>query len=174
MIPNIALKTCACQLTPALSIILQTFLDSGKLHRDWKDAFISHVFKKGEVHLTKNCRPVYLTCVTHIESYYISYSSMASLVASTNGSRNSSQTYESCCGRSWFETFYSRLRCTVPHAFVPCPLLFFCHINDLRDSFKSSACLCADDCYSLAQPEIVGTMIVWTTHDEYATTPKKC
>ena len=63
-IANIMLKTCACQLAPALTTIFQHSIDLGKLPSDWLNANISPVYKKGDVHLPENYRPVSLTCVS--------------------------------------------------------------------------------------------------------------
>ena len=62
-IPNVMLKTCASQLAPTLRNIFQCSIDSGKLPPDWLNANISPVYKKGDVHLPENYRPVSLTCV---------------------------------------------------------------------------------------------------------------
>ena len=63
-ISNVILKESAKQLAPGLSEIFQNFVDSGNLPTNWTDANISPVFKKGDVHLAKNYRPVSLTSVT--------------------------------------------------------------------------------------------------------------
>ena len=63
-IANIMLKTCASQLAPSLTTIFQHSIDSGKLPSDWLSADISPVFKKGDVHLPENYRPVSLTSVS--------------------------------------------------------------------------------------------------------------
>ena len=63
-IPNLVLKTCAHQLAPGLAIIFQRSVDAGTLPSDWRNANIAPVFKKGDVHLAENYRPVSLTCVT--------------------------------------------------------------------------------------------------------------
>jgi hypothetical protein len=39
-------------------------LDTGVLPKDWRDANISSIFKKGDKHLPENYRPVSLTSVT--------------------------------------------------------------------------------------------------------------
>ena len=62
-IPNQVLKNCADSLAPILSEIFQLSLDSGSLPRDWKNANISCVFKKGDKHQASNYRPVSLTSV---------------------------------------------------------------------------------------------------------------
>ena len=63
-IPNRILKECAIHLAPILKIILQCTLDTGELPKDWRDASISNIFKKGDKHLPENYRPVSLTPVT--------------------------------------------------------------------------------------------------------------
>ena len=63
-ISNVILKECASQLAPGLSEIFQNSIDSGKLPTDWTNANVSPVFKKGDVHLAENYRPVSLTSVT--------------------------------------------------------------------------------------------------------------
>ena len=63
-ISNVILKECAKQLAPGLSEIFQNSVDSGNLPSDWTNANISPVFKKGDVHLAENYRPVSLTSVT--------------------------------------------------------------------------------------------------------------
>jgi hypothetical protein len=59
-IPNLILKECAIHLAPILKIILQYSLDTGELPKDWRDANISSIFKKGDKHLPENYRPVSL------------------------------------------------------------------------------------------------------------------
>ena len=63
-ISNVILRECAKQLAPGLSEIFQNSVDSGNLPSDWTNANISPVFKKGDVHLAENYRPVSLTSVT--------------------------------------------------------------------------------------------------------------
>ena len=66
-IPNRILKECANQLAPSLSIIFQLSIDSGELPKDWREANISCIFKKGDKHLAENYRPVSLTSVPVME-----------------------------------------------------------------------------------------------------------
>ena len=63
-IPNIILKDCAKQIAPGLSAIFQCSIDSGELPDDWVNANISPIYKKGDVHLPENYRPVSLTSVS--------------------------------------------------------------------------------------------------------------
>ena len=58
-VPN--LQFC---IAPILQIILQPSLHTGDLPKDWRDANISSIFKKGDKHLPENYRPVSLTSVT--------------------------------------------------------------------------------------------------------------
>ena len=58
------LKICAPQLASAMATIFQQSIDTGKLPSDWLNANKPAVFKKGEVHLTENYRPVSLICVS--------------------------------------------------------------------------------------------------------------
>ena len=60
-ISNMILKNCAKQLAPGLSAIFQSSVNSGELPPDWVNANISPVFKKGDVHLAENYRPVSFT-----------------------------------------------------------------------------------------------------------------
>jgi hypothetical protein len=50
-IPNQILKECAIHLAPILKTILQCSLDTGELPKEWRDANISSIFKKGDKHL---------------------------------------------------------------------------------------------------------------------------
>ena len=38
--------------------------DTGDLPKDWRDANLSSIFQKGDIHLPENYRPVSLTSVT--------------------------------------------------------------------------------------------------------------
>ena len=62
-IPNLVLKECALEISPAVTILFQTSLNSGKLPDDWKNANIAPIFKKGDRHKAENYRPVSLTSV---------------------------------------------------------------------------------------------------------------
>ena len=63
-IPNILMKRCAHQIAPAMRSIFQLSVETGKLPKDWLNANVSPVFKKGDAHLPENYRPVSLTCVS--------------------------------------------------------------------------------------------------------------
>ena len=62
-IPNRVLKECATQLAPSITVIFQKSVDSGRLPKDWLNANIAPVYKKGDRHLPENYRPVSLTSV---------------------------------------------------------------------------------------------------------------
>jgi hypothetical protein len=53
-IPNRILKQCAKQLAPSLAIIFQSSIDTGVLPKDWLNANISSIYKKGEKHSAEN------------------------------------------------------------------------------------------------------------------------
>ena len=62
-IPNRLLKELASELAPILAALYNQSLSTGELPDDWSNALISPVFKKGNVHLASNYRPVSLTSV---------------------------------------------------------------------------------------------------------------
>ena len=57
------LKELAEEISPILTIIFQSSLDTGTLPSDWKDANVTPIFKKGEHYDPANYRPVSLTSV---------------------------------------------------------------------------------------------------------------
>ena len=62
-IPNLVLKMCSKTLAPGITVLFQKSLDSGQLPKDWTDANITPVFKKGDKHAPENYRPVSLTSI---------------------------------------------------------------------------------------------------------------
>ena len=62
-IPNLVLKNCSKSLAPGIAALFQKSLNTGELPKDWKDANVTPVFKKGDKHLAENYRPVSLTSV---------------------------------------------------------------------------------------------------------------
>ena len=62
-IPNRILKECAVLLAPILQKIFQVSINTGDLPKNWRDANISSIFKKGDKHLPENYRSVSLTSV---------------------------------------------------------------------------------------------------------------
>ena len=63
-LPNRVLKELSHELAPSLTALYNQSLSSHSLPEDWKHAFISPVYKKGDVHTPRNYRPVSLTTVT--------------------------------------------------------------------------------------------------------------
>jgi hypothetical protein len=57
------LKECADELGPALTLLFQTSLNTGVVPADWRTAFITPVFKKGERYKAENYRPISLTSI---------------------------------------------------------------------------------------------------------------
>ena len=56
------LRELAEELAPALTIIFQSSLSTGIVPTDWRDAYVTPIFKKGEQYNPANCRPISLTC----------------------------------------------------------------------------------------------------------------
>ena len=63
-IPTFMLKIAAEELSPVLSRIFQTSLDTGEDPTDWRKAPIVPIYKKGDRHQVSIYRPVSLTSVT--------------------------------------------------------------------------------------------------------------
>ena len=62
-LPNRILKEPALELAQSLTALYNQSLSTQVLPEDWKRAFISPVYKKGDVHTQGNYRPVSLTVV---------------------------------------------------------------------------------------------------------------
>ena len=62
-IPARILQLAANELAPALQIIFQKSLDTGKLPLSWSQANIAPIFKKGDRSLAANYRPISLTSI---------------------------------------------------------------------------------------------------------------
>ena len=62
-IPARILQIAANELAPALQIIFQKSLDTGKLPLSWSQANIAPIFKKGDRSLAVNYRPISLTSI---------------------------------------------------------------------------------------------------------------
>lgn len=58
------LKTVAEEMAPALTLLYRNSHNSGTLPLDWKMAYITPVFKKGERYLAINYRPISLSLQT--------------------------------------------------------------------------------------------------------------
>lgn len=57
------LRECASEISRPLCLIFKKSLSSGDLPKQWKQANISAIFKKGNKQLANNYRPVSLTCI---------------------------------------------------------------------------------------------------------------
>ena len=57
------LKSLSDEVADILTMIFQAFLDRGKIPQDWKKAFISPIFKKGDRHKPSNYWPVSMTSI---------------------------------------------------------------------------------------------------------------
>ena len=62
-IPNIFLKKTAIHTAELLTYIFNQSISSHSLPKDWLQANINPLFKKGNTNLAVNYRPVSLTCV---------------------------------------------------------------------------------------------------------------
>lgn len=60
-IPAIFLNKCAAVLSHPLSAMMNGLLRQGKLPREWKNAIVVPIYKKGNKHLPENYRPIILT-----------------------------------------------------------------------------------------------------------------
>ena len=63
-LPTKILKLAATEISPALTKLFQISLNTGEVPRDWKEANIVPLFKKGDTHKAANYRPVSLTSIT--------------------------------------------------------------------------------------------------------------
>ncbi|KAI8488363.1 hypothetical protein Bbelb_339590, partial [Branchiostoma belcheri] len=84
-IPPWFLKLTASEIAPVLTNIFQHSLNTAEIPKDWRDANICAIFKKGDRAVPSNYRPVSLTCISckllehiihsqimkHLESYSI-------------------------------------------------------------------------------------------------------
>ncbi|KAI8506615.1 hypothetical protein Bbelb_160420 [Branchiostoma belcheri] len=84
-IPPWFLKLTASEIAPVLTNIFQHSLNTAEIPKDWRDANICPIFKKGDRAVPSNYRPVSLTCISckllehiihsqimkHLESYSI-------------------------------------------------------------------------------------------------------
>ena len=57
------LKECSTQISPILALIYNESLAQDNVPDDWRHAYVSPVFKKGEKYDAANYRPVSLTCI---------------------------------------------------------------------------------------------------------------
>ena len=57
------LKTMSSSIAPVLTILFQASINQGKIPDDWKTAYVTPLFKKGDRAKASNYRPVSLTSV---------------------------------------------------------------------------------------------------------------
>ena len=57
------LKELAKAIAPCLTIIFNKTYYTGCVPKDWRHANVATIFKKGEMYLASNFRPVSLTCI---------------------------------------------------------------------------------------------------------------
>ena len=62
-IANRVLKELHSELAPIMTALFNQSLSTGSIPSDWSNALITPVYKKGNVHVAANYRPVSLTCV---------------------------------------------------------------------------------------------------------------
>jgi hypothetical protein len=62
-IPARILKECSSAIAPIFTKIFQKSLDTGTLPKDWREAFITPIYKKGDKANPANYRPVSLTSI---------------------------------------------------------------------------------------------------------------
>jgi len=62
-VPCRLLKELADELAPILRVLFEQSLHTGTFPKDWKRAKVTPVFRKGNVYLPENYRPISLTCV---------------------------------------------------------------------------------------------------------------
>ena len=62
-LPAHLLKEAADELAPILCLLFNATLHQGKIPQDWKSAYITPIFKKGDKHRPENYRPISLTSI---------------------------------------------------------------------------------------------------------------
>lgn len=62
-IPNRVLKELASELAPPLTALYNKSLEEGTVPAEWRHAFVTPVYKKGDKHSPSNYRPISLTVV---------------------------------------------------------------------------------------------------------------
>ncbi len=77
-IPTRFLKEIAHQLAPALTLLFQNSIDQGTLPHDWKYAFITPIFKKGERSKASNYQLISLTSIVCKSLEHILHSNIIS------------------------------------------------------------------------------------------------
>jgi hypothetical protein len=81
---NRALKELCNELAPAVSALFTRTLEIGTVPKDWTDAAISPIYKKGNAQLVSNYRPVSITCILSIVMEHIMCKHILNHLDSTN------------------------------------------------------------------------------------------
>jgi hypothetical protein len=134
-----------CPTTTILQKIFQVSIDTGDLPKDWRDANISSIFKKGDKHLPETYRPVSLTSVPCKLLEHIICRHLMKHLETNKILTNLNHGFRSGYSCESEETTVDE---GVTQRTVLEPLMFriLCHINDLPDSVTSSFRLFTDDC----------------------------
>ena len=74
-IPSRFLKEYADEITPALTLIFQASLQQGEVPQDWRQAYVTPIFKKGDRSSPANYRPISLTSMQQGYGTYHAYPS---------------------------------------------------------------------------------------------------
>jgi len=83
-IPARLLKELAEELAPIFSVLFQASLNQAKIPHDWKSAFITPIYKKGDRCDASNYRPVSLTSITCKLLEHIIHSNVINHLLSNN------------------------------------------------------------------------------------------
>ena len=62
-LPARLLKETADELAPAVTLLFNATLHQGRIPREWKSAYVTPIFKKGDKHRPENYRPISLTSI---------------------------------------------------------------------------------------------------------------
>ena len=76
------LKEIASSIAPALTLMFQAFYEQGQIPDDWKRAFVTLLFKKGDKSKAANCRPFSLISCYFKVMEHIVHSNLMKLLES--------------------------------------------------------------------------------------------
>ena len=95
-VPCRILKQLADDIAPSLCYPFNQSLTQGTVPDDWKKAKVTPIFKKGNIHLPENYRPVSLTCICCKLLEHIVCSNVRSHLDSNNILSSSQHGFRSC------------------------------------------------------------------------------